>query len=530
MGTRRAFTTWAFAAAALVLTVPATIAIARADDGLYRAEYTVSGVPLTVIAPDDEQERPAAVVVHGFAGSSAIMDPLAVALARAGYRVVVPDLRGHGSNPQPLPLDGQGRGRPDALTDDIGVALDWITEQPGVVDDQVGLVGHSMGAGAVVAYGVADAGGPGRVRATVAISLPSASGIPAGEAAVPRNLLLLWGSAEPPRFAEAGQEAVRAAYPDAEVGRDYGAADDGTARGTRVIPGVEHITVVYSQATAQEVVDWLDSSVAVGSTGTVVPADPRLLWLALLLVGMVLGFVPLARLLFGTPGAGPGAGAPVVPGGRALAAMVAAGVVASLAGLLVSGRPPVLPLSVADYAVLWFATAGAVGGLLAWWLGRRGGAPGGGAPGGGVGRQLVATLALTSYLVAALALASRATWADFALVGPRTWVLLVVELAFLAFFWADERLATRASRPRRLALVAANRAVVLVTLLASVALLGAPGVLTLWVPLLAPLLALLAACGFVVSGLTRERWAPAVVQAIPLAYVVASAFPLVAGG
>ena len=73
----------------------------------------------------------------------------------------------------------------------------------------------------------------------------------------------------------------------------------------------------------------------------------------------------------------------------------------------------------------------------------------------------------------------------------------------------------------------ANRVIVVVALMLAVAWFGAPGVLILWVPLVALFFVLLAVCAHVVSGLTRERWAPAVVQAIPLAYVIATAFPLI---
>jgi hypothetical protein len=126
-----------------------------------------------------------------------------------------------------------------------------------------------------------------------------------------------------------------------------------------------------------------------------------------------------------------------------------------------------------------------------------------------------------------LALASQHTWSDFAVVGARRWVLPVVEVTMIVFFWADERLVARPSRGRRILLVAANRVIVVVALMLAVAWLGAPGVLILWVPLVALFFVLLAVCAHVVSGLTRERWAPAVVQAIPLAYVIATAFPLI---
>lgn len=537
--TRGRISTWVYAIIALLLTVPATAAIARADAGLFRADYVVSGVPLTVIAPDDESDRPAVVVVHGFAGSSTIMDPLAVALARAGYRVVVPDLHGHGSNTEALPLLPDGRGDPQALQNDIDIAVTWIAAQHGVKTDQIGLVGHSMGAGAVVRFGIADAQGAKRIRATVALSLPSAADVPQGQPAVPRNLLLMWGAAEPASFQTAGEEALHAAYPDGVVGQSYGSGADGTARGTSVVPGVEHIGIVFSPVTSQATVDWLDSTVAVGSSGHTAPSDPRLLWLLVLLAGAVVGFVPLARLAFGTIAQPePSSRAPILRARWVIPVAIASMLAASLIALAIPDNSHVLPLSVADYTVVWFALAGVMGGVLVTLLTRRRASSDGGSDAAqpdeqrevkGVGRQVVATLALTAYLVAVLALASQHTWSDFAISGPRVWVLPMVEVAMIAFFWADERMVARPSRTRRALFVVANRVILLVMLIVAVVAFGAPGVLTLWVPLLLVLLVPLGVCAHVVAGITRERWAPALLQAIPLAYVIASAFPIVSG-
>jgi len=537
--TRTRVSIWAYAVVALLLTVPATVAISRADSGIVRTATVVSGVPVTVLAPDGAVGRlPGVVVAHGFASSSTIMESLGVALARAGYVVAMPDFRGHGENAAPLPLGPDGTVRADVLQDDLSVVVDWLALQPEVDPEHLGLVGHSMGAGAVVRFAVADATGPQRIDATVAVSLPSADDVPEGDAAVPRDLLLMWGSAERPIFEAAGEEALKAGYPDGVVGQSYGSGADGTARGTVVVPGVEHIGIVFSPVAAQQMVDWLDSTVAVGSTGHTVAPDSKVLWLLVLLIGATVGFVPLARLAFGARRAEPSEHAPVVRARWVIPATVASALVASLGGALLVGRPALLPLSVADYTVVWFGVAGLVGWLITWWLGRRGAAgksvdvPGDETEAAdsrprGVGRQVLATLALTAYLVAVLALASQHTWSDFAVVGARRWVLPVVEITMIVFFWADERLVARPARGRRVLLVTANRVIVVVALMLAVAWLGAPGVLILWVPLVALFFVLLAVCAHVVSGLTRERWAPAVVQAIPLAYVIASAFPLI---
>jgi hypothetical protein len=70
--------------------------------------------------------------------------------------------------------------------------------------------------------------------------------------------------------------------------------------------------------------------------------------------------------------------------------------------------------------------------------------------------------------------------------------------------------------------------VAVVVLLASVLVLGAPGFLTLLVPLMAVVLGLLLVYGQTVTRRATVPWSPALVQAIPLAYLVVTTFPLVA--
>jgi len=133
--------------------------------------------------------------------------------------------------------------------------------------------------------------------------------------------------------------------------------------------------------------------------------------------------------------------------------------------------------------------------------------------------------ALTQRLlvvVVALALVGRETWSAFELVGDRRSWLLVFELAFIAWFWADDRLVGA-----RWWLALVTRVVAVVVLLASVVVLGAPGFLTLLVPLMAVVLGLLVVYGQSVTRRARLPWAAAVVQGVPLAYLVVTTFPLV---
>lgn len=541
---------WVLGLIALLLTVPATLVLAGQSSGLDRGSAVVqrsvdpgfaaagvpdAAVPVTTLVEDADAPHPVVVVVHGFAGSAQLMDDLGVSLARAGYAVVLPDLAGHGRNPVPLPVS-DGVVATDAIDADLAAVARWASQQPFADPSRpIALVGHSMGAGAVVRYSVDAASTPtGAVPlgATVALSLPSADDLPVGSAIVPRNLLLLYGGNEQQRFVDAALEGLQAAYPDGVVGPGYGSPVDGTARAADVVPRADHITILFSADTRQQTLDWLDVSVGAPSSGHDAGGS-RILWLLLLMVGAAVGFVPLARLLL--PARTPGEGGPAeVPRPRALVAVgaaVVASAIGSLAAAALSGVAARVPLAVGGYVIVWFACAGAVVSLLTTlvrrrtsWLGpTRAASDGAVAPSGYVLREVLAVMALTAYGVVALGLVGRVTWSAFDLAGDRRSWLLVVELAFIAWFWADDRLVGA-----RWWLALVTRVVAVVVLLASVVVLGAPGFLTLLVPLMAIVLGLLLVYGQTVTRRARLPWSVAVVQGVPLAYLVTTTFPLVA--
>lgn len=527
---------------ALALMVPGIGMLLTRNDGVVVEDVTLGtsdrSVPAVAMFPETGAPLSGVVVVaHGFAASGTFMQSFSAALTRAGYATVTVDLSGHGKNPRALPSGAGGdAASADALEQDLAAGVQWAAQDERTRGLPVSLVGHSMGAGAVVRYAVNDAQtGADTVSSTVAVSLPAADDIPSGDPAVPRNLLLLWGGSEPPRFPEAALQGLRAGYPNADAGREYGSMASGTAREALEIAGREHIGVALDPVTFSASADWIARASEAADLATPVKApgvpttDRRLLGALLVMVGSAFGFVPLARVAYGGDRRGPSSTAPVVPWGRAVVGALGGVVVAALlSGPLYRAVPAIgdwLPVAVGGWVWLWFAGFGIGGGLLASWWGR---APQvvTAAP-ATPWRPLIATLAMTSYAVVVLALTARASWAPFAEVGPRAWVVLAFEVAFLAYFWADERLVARPSRALRLVLVVSFRLLTVVVILASVALLGAPGFLTLLVPLMAGLFILLIAYAFVVSGLTPERWAPAVVQAVPLAYLVATSFPLI---
>ncbi|MBU6244271.1 MAG: alpha/beta fold hydrolase [Actinomycetales bacterium] len=488
------------------------LAVAQAGGQVRAAE--VDGIPMRLYAT--KASAPTVIIAHGFAGSAQIMDPLARGLMRRGFTVVSYDTDGHGANPVPLRMDdAASRAATDALQERLRTVVDWASSQPEVDPDRLALLGHSMGAGAVVAYAADDA--EGQISATVALSLPSADAIAPGEPALPRNLLLAVGALEPASFQTAALAGVRAAYPDAVIGAAYGNPADGTARSAVTIPGVEHIGIVFSGAASDAAADWLATGLDVPTTpGSVAPV---LLWVVLALIGAGLLLVPIGGWALGIDGES----ATAVPGWQALLACLAAAVLASLIARLTTPLHVVMPIAVGGYVTCWFLVAGAAT-CLGWWLRWRHalGAPvvTGRAIGGGL---LVAAIA-----VLALAVPGRLAWAPFALVGTRPLALLALLIAFGAYFAGDALLARDRGFGARLGLMLGSRVIAVAVILASVPLLQAPGFLMLLLPLMVLLFVFLAWYAAVVIGY-RNGWLAAVlVQAIPLAALVATTFPLVA--
>ncbi len=481
---------------ALACLVLGVLGLTGADDGLGRTATVVDAVPLETVTPA-VPSGVGVVVAHGFAGSIPLMRGFADTLARRGATVVLLDFAGHGASTRPFDRD--------ALDGNLEVALAHLRSRPGVDPERVALLGHSMGAGAVVRRAAADRD----VEATIAISTGG------GDARGVRNLLVLAGSLEFTGIRQAGPALTGLDRPDTTAG-DPG---DGTARRYAEIAGVEHISVLFTAATHQAVVDWLDTTLGPAPSGPLLPlhrAGPALL----LHLAAVLGFGLVAAVVL-RPGP--------VADGRPLGALrtAAAPLLATAAAVLVMLLVPSgwLPVEVADYAIGFVGVVGL--GLLAWsGLTPRPPVATRAATRAG---QLVAAVVLAASVLAGFAVPAHLGWAHSVPSGVRWWLLAPAFLAGALLVAGLETLA-RDRTPGRAVLAHAWGAAVVVVGLAVAVLAGAPSFVLFVVPLFAVLLAWQGVLAAALRARHAPLWLVGVVGGVLLAWPLALTFPVTAGG
>lgn len=464
--------------------------------------------------PGAPGERPPLVIVaHGFSADRVTMSSFARSMASAGYGVLTIDLRGHGEN-----RNGFGAGR-DGLLEDLRAAVDWAADETRVDGSRLALVGHSMGADAVLRFAQRDP----RPDTVIAIS--------GGESVEgprrPENALFLLASRDPGSI-KAGAErfADVLAGGELESGQVAGSTDEGTAVSRIVVDGTDHATILWSDEAVETVVTWADATFGRTSEEAGL-RDPR--------VGTSGLYLLVALVLLAGLGAAAGRLAPVlpeVPRGGAGGGLLALAAVMVVAMPFTGAGGPVGFLSLAAGAAIVspFAVAGglALGGRAL--LGRsERGVP------GWLGRDRAVAGDLRTSLVPAL-IAFAGVYAVLAPLGlvyhrlvptpPRALAWVVASLLFLPFFIAFETLVRRGGPVAGTLLALAGRVLVLVLLYAGATLGLLPGVVIIYVPILAGLFVAFEVFAAVAYATGRNVLLIALVESAWLGWITAVTLPI----
>jgi dienelactone hydrolase len=470
--------------------------LAGAGGDATRTHVTVAGVPLDEVHPPAGGRRPGVVVAHGFAGSARLMAQFGDSLAARGYVVVLLDFSGHGANTHPLPDDSASSDDArSGLVRDLDVAVAHLRTLPDVDPARIALVGHSMGASAVTRYAV----GHPDITATVAISLPGSSAVQPDR---PARLLLLVGALEFPDFRAEAARAVATGTP---------------GRSMVIVPGVEHISILYAQRTHSETANWLDAALGTAPADASLPSPTRrLVGAGLLLLALAVGLHPVARLLLGgatRPG-------PRFVLSRFLHTVVVTVVVCTVAALVAPLLPTMrLPLAVANYVIGYTALAGAL--LLAYVHLRRTTAEPERAHQPDRRRLALATPVLIGYAAVAVAVPLHLGLTHLVPVGARWWLSVLVWAGFALLAYGGDRLAGG-----NLLGVVAIAAIVVVVLTGAAVAGITYGFVLLVVPLLGVLLLWQALWGAVLHRLGAPAWLIAAVGALIVAWPIANTLPV----
>lgn len=97
-----------------------------------------------LIPAPEARAAPAVIVMHGWGGNAALMLPLAAPLHAAGYTTLFVDARCHGAS------DDDTFASLPRFAEDVEHAFAWLATHAGVDSQRIALLGHSVGAGAVL--------------------------------------------------------------------------------------------------------------------------------------------------------------------------------------------------------------------------------------------------------------------------------------------------------------------------------------------------------------------------------------------
>lgn len=256
------------------------------------AGVSVSGLLYRPKSATTEAPAPAVLASHGYINTREMQSPFAIELSRRGFVVLAMDMTGHG-------YSGGIVG-----TADFGgpAALRHLRGLPFVDPERVGLEGHSMGAGPILAAAVEI---PDGYRSIVLEgSTPGLLGAKAPEN--PKNLAvvfgqydefagLMWGVPKGSRIAESKKlQALFGVSGPVEEGRVYGSIADGTAR-LLANPPITHPWEHFSGAGVGNAVDWFQATLKTGETPP--PSDQVWFWKEL---GTLVAFIGMVGLVLAT--------------------------------------------------------------------------------------------------------------------------------------------------------------------------------------------------------------------------------------
>ncbi len=481
-----------FSGVGIILILLSTGQLRQAHHGLVFQKGMSAGLPYQIIYPENmgEEKRPLILVAHGLAGSGTIMQGLALTFAHAGYVVATWDFDGHAGNPHPMQEDIYS----PWLWANVEKVWDAVKDNKSVDTSRIAIVGHSMGTGAALTFSQKHP----ETMATVAISPVRTSVTPD----LPHNLLLMAGQLEPD-FVKNAQERLK------EAGGPGGNIPQGTARDLQIIPGVEHISIIFAPATHARALDWLNETFGVQG-GAQSYKDLRLLYYALLVTGtltLAVGLIPRLPAQ---------ANQRQVNLQRRIMIMVfsslGATIILWLLGLLGLSLNTLLGIRAGGYLILWFLVAGLLGIFIL--------KPEIVKP---TRDEILLSLAIFAALWFGIGLAGGYVWLPWLLIFKRLVLWPFVILALLPWTWLVGSLNSNRGSAARLGWWFGQSLTVFAALVLAIKMTPSLGFLMLLLPVF-PIVLLFHAIPNLVQ---RREWVFALSGSLFLGWMILAVFPLI---
>ena len=249
----------------------------QSETGLSTFKETVYGSPIIITEPL-KQSKDIVFIAHGFAGSTSFMRPIAVALARAGYKTIRYDFRGHGRHSEPYSGD---------ITTTQGATHVFLNQTNKIVNhyfdenkSSLGvIIGHSMASDIIFRTALTNS----KIIGSIGIS--NYTNII--EKSRPKNVFILNGQWES-HLREKGLNILSdIGIKNPQENTLYGSIETGTARKVTSVTTADHVGILYSRQTQKEIIQWVDNVFENENT-----PNPNAIgiWTTLLLSSLFLGF------------------------------------------------------------------------------------------------------------------------------------------------------------------------------------------------------------------------------------------------
>ncbi|MCK5304267.1 MAG: alpha/beta hydrolase [Candidatus Heimdallarchaeota archaeon] len=239
---------------------------------------------------------PAVILVHGVMNAKEAMSSLALELSRAGIVALTIDALGHGNS------EGVTRNEDDPSLGGL-TALNYVRGLPFVNQSQIGVIGHSMGVGAIRAISTAD----GNIKAHIFIGGvgSNSTGSVYGELNInsPGNLLVAIGKYDELFDLESTKEFLQPVFgttEEIELNRLYGNFTNNTAR-KLITPNTIHLFEPISHVILKESVAWMGTTFELQNEDKLLLAPYRDLFLFIGMISLLGMSFPVIKLIMQLP-------------------------------------------------------------------------------------------------------------------------------------------------------------------------------------------------------------------------------------